>query len=129
MLPILHHQYDTIVIGPFKDIPHIKDVVLYRRENGAFVLHRIVGTEKNGDFILCGDNQTELENHVRRQQMIGLLQAFTYKGRLIPCTFLGYRAYMYLLPALRCIRQGLFWCRERAVAIKHLINVSRYRKR
>ncbi len=107
MMPLLHHQRDSIILEPLEGPPRINDVVLYRRESGQFVLHRIVSMETNGDYIMCGDNQYALEHHITQHQVVSRLQAFIRNGRRISCTSTWYKAYVCLLPALRLIRHGL----------------------
>ncbi len=119
MLPMLRHQLDTVVLGPVTGPLSINDVVLYRRQNGEFVLHRIVGLESNGDYVLCGDNQFVLEHHIGYWQMIGRLQAFTRKGRFITNNSLSYKAYICLLPALRLLKHVHSFSWRYMSTIKH----------
>ena len=109
MMPMLRHGEDTVTLEPAVGVLRINDIVLYRRDNGQFVLHRIVGMDQNGDYILRGDNQLTLEHHVRRQQVIGRLLAFTRKGRRIACTSVRYKAYVCLLPVLRALKPEFRW--------------------
>ena len=121
MLPLLRHQLDNATLEPVTGPMHVNDVVLYQRENGQFVLHRIIGMEKNGDCILCGDNQLVCEHHVRRQQVVGRLTAFTRIGRKVACTSVWYKAYICVLPALRLILRGCLIARRYAGTLRYLI--------
>lgn len=121
MLPMLCDRRDTVVLEPVISPLHVNDVVLYRRDNGQFVLHRIVGIEANGDYILCGDNQLITEHHIAHRQVIGRLQAFIRKGRRISCTSPRYKAYLYLLPLLRLLKRGFFVGRMFASALRRRI--------
>ena len=121
MMPMLKHKRDIVILEPVTNLLHVHDVVLYRRDSGQYVLHRIVGREPNGDYILCGDNQFMLEHHISRKQMIGRLQSFTHNGRRIACTLPSYKAYVALLPLLRFIKHGLLVCRGYASALKRRI--------
>ena len=56
------------------------DVVLYRRDSGILVLHRICRITDNG-FYLVGDNQREVEGPLRPSQVIGRLVAFVRDGK------------------------------------------------
>jgi hypothetical protein len=48
------------------EIPPKKyDVIFYRRENGQYVLHRIIKIKKDG-YVCRGDNQTAKEYPVSR---------------------------------------------------------------
>lgn len=77
MLPMLRQGIDSVVLSPLSGKLKKYDLPLYQRENGQYVLHRIV---KAGDTYTCiGDNQFELEQGVRRDQLIGVVTAF-YRG-------------------------------------------------
>ncbi len=121
MLPMLKHQRDIVILEQITSPLHVNDVVLYRRESGQFVLHRIVGMESNSDYVLCGDNQFIQEHHIARQQIIGRLQSFTRKGRRISCASPSYKAYVCLLPLLRFLKRGNLVCRRYAAALKRRI--------
>ena len=54
MSPFLVHQRDTVWLRK-PDRPLRKgDIVLYQRSNGAYILHRICGTQKES-FTMIGD--------------------------------------------------------------------------
>ncbi len=80
MLPMLKDGESKIrIIKPTK-IPKKYDIIFYRRDNGQFVLHRIVGIRKNG-FICRGDNQIENEFPVSKDSVIGILTGYTKNGK------------------------------------------------
>lgn len=58
------------------------DVILYRRDHGILVLHRILRITTEG-FFLVGDNQSEVEGPLRENQIRGKLIAFIRNGREI----------------------------------------------
>ena len=77
MLPMLRQDIDSVVLSPLPDRLQKYDLPLYRRENGKYILHRIVGA---GDTYVCmGDNQFSPEPGVKREQMIALVTGF-YRG-------------------------------------------------
>lgn len=108
MYPMLLPGRDEAVISPVCESSSLKrgDVVLYRREGGILVLHRICKVDKSG-FYFVGDNQTEVEGPLRREQIKGVLTAFIRNGREIsaesPVYRLASRAWLFLRPARRCI--------------------------
>ena len=80
MLPLIVQGRDSVVLMRNKDMPVKKhDIAFYRRDNGQFVLHRVVKIEKDGIYTMCGDNQTELEFGIKEEQIIGYV-ARLYKG-------------------------------------------------
>lgn len=107
MLPMLHPGRDAVVLSPLPERLKKYDLPLYRRSNGQFVLHRIVGV---GETYTCmGDNQFDAEPGVTRQQLIGLVTAFTRNGRIHTVTEPGYRLYCRFWHYSRGFRR--FWRR------------------
>lgn len=114
MLPMLRQGLDTVTLSPLPGKLRKYDLPLYQRENGQYVLHRIVRT---GDTYTCiGDNQFILESGLRHEQMIAVVSAFTRDGKKYDVTDLSYRLYCifwhYSRP-LRCfIRRALGYIRR-----------------
>lgn len=81
MYPTLIELRDSVFLEK-KEAYKKYDIILYRRDDGHYVLHRIVGT-KNGSFKLCGDNQTEIEYPIRQDQVIAAAVSIERKGQII----------------------------------------------
>ena len=79
MLPLLRQGKDSVVLVKGTKTPQKRDIIFYKRPNGQFVLHRILRVEKDGTFVLCGDNQTLLEKGITRDMIIASVSAF-YRG-------------------------------------------------
>ncbi len=112
MQPMLQNGRDKVtLIPPAKELKK-KDIILYRRENGQYVLHRIIDLE-DGKYILSGDNQAMRET-VDPSQVIGVVSAFTHKGR--PCSMdsLSYRLYAWAWVELFCLRKAYLALRRPA---------------
>ena len=74
MLPMLREGYDSVVLSPLKEKLKRYDLVLYRRSNGEYVLHRIF---RVGETYTClGDNQLILERGLRHDQIIAIVTAY-----------------------------------------------------
>lgn len=77
------------------------DVILYRRDQGILVLHRIWKINKNGLY-LVGDNQTEIEGPLRYDQVRGQLVGLIRNGRRLSVRNPVYRimtgAWLWLRP-------------------------------
>ena len=58
MLPMLRQGIDSVVLSPLPKRLGKYDLPLYQRDNGQFVLHRIVAAEDS--YTCIGDNQFEL---------------------------------------------------------------------
>lgn len=82
MLPLIHEGRDSVMLSALPERLAPGDTVLYRRDGGAYVLHRIVGAD-GGTFTMCGDNQYRPEPGIRRDQLIAFVSAFIINGRRI----------------------------------------------
>lgn len=78
------------------------DVVLYRRDHGILVIHRICRINSQG-FYLVGDNQSETEGPLRPDQIRGKMIAFIRNGQEYSVKNPVYRIFssiwLFLLPA------------------------------
>ena len=78
MQPMLLAGRDSVVLGKAENV-RAGDVLFYRRDDGAFVLHRLVGIHK-GIYTMCGDHQHVFVEHgIRPDQVLFKLVAF-YTG-------------------------------------------------
>ena len=80
MFPLFSHLRDSVTVKKINEYKKY-DIILYVRNNGDLVLHRIVKV-KNNEFYLCGDNQTLIEYPIYPNQVIGKVVSFTRKGKV-----------------------------------------------
>ena len=80
MFPFLMAGRDKVLLTPVtpEKEPRRGDVVLYRREEGLLVLHRLHHRNRRG-YYFVGDNQTELEGPLHRRQLLGIATRI-YRG-------------------------------------------------
>lgn len=97
---------------------HRGDVVLYRRDSGMLVIHRIYRRKKDG-FYMVGDNQTKLEGPLRPEQIKAVMVSFCRKGHRISCKNPFYLILSRLWLFLRPIRP--FISRPLGTAYRFLI--------
>ena len=69
------------------------DVVLYRRKDGALVLHRIMQIGEADTFLVCGDHQWKLDEQGQEEQILAIAQGFFRNGHYIDETTRWYRLY------------------------------------
>lgn len=91
MLPLLRQGRDTVTLSaPPKKLKKY-DLPLYVRDDGHYVLHRVV---RVGETYTCvGDNQFELEHGVRDDQIIAVAIAVTREGKRISTSCFKYKLY------------------------------------
>lgn len=109
MLPMLRQGLDTVTISPVPGRLKKHDLPLYQRDDGKYILHRII---RVGETYTCmGDNQTAKETGVRHDQMIGLVTAFTRGEKTISVENWRYRLYCRFWAFTRlpryCWRKGM----------------------
>lgn len=103
MLPMLREGIDTVTLSPITGPLKKYDIPLYRRDSGAYVLHRIV--KADGTYTCIGDNQYVLEPGVRQDQLIAVVTAFSRGDRQILVTDPGYQCYIRLWHWSRPVRR------------------------
>lgn len=91
MLPMLRHGQDTVTLSPLPDRLKKYDLPLYQREDGKYILHRIVKAAK--DYTCIGDNQFVYEEGISHSQMIAVVTEFTRTGKKHHINEPGYRLY------------------------------------
>ncbi len=114
MLPMLREGIDSVVLSPVPERLKIFDLPLYRRDDGKYILHRVV---KAGDTYTCiGDNQFVYETGICHEQMIALVTAFYRKDKKYSVNQWNYRVYCLILhytrPLRHIWRRGIGWLRR-----------------
>lgn len=93
MRPMLTHLKDTVVLTKCDPCSLKKgDIPLYLRENGQYVLHRILKVNPDS-YDISGDNQWEIERDVKHSQILCVVKGFRRKGKYHSCDELLYRLY------------------------------------
>ena len=81
MVPFLVGGRDTVYLSKLKGDVKKGDVVLYRRDSGAYILHRVYKVDKTG-CTMVGDAHTQLETGIRKDQLIAVMTSALRKGRM-----------------------------------------------
>lgn len=83
MTPFLVHGRDQIRFrrpdGPLKR----GDMAFFRRQNGAYVMHRVCRVDRQGRYYLVGDEQTLVEGPILPEQVFGVVVQVCRKGKWI----------------------------------------------
>lgn len=121
MLPIIRDRKDTVtLVKPKKNIK-AGDVVFYQRDNGRFILHRVMYVNA-GTYVMRGDNQWDNEYNVRRDQIIGVLKSIERNGKVHNVTDRDYLMYVKFLPAIRLLRKTYYGFKSKVYKfVKYLL--------
>lgn len=95
MLPLIREGRDWVMLVQKGKTLHHNDIVLYHRKDGSFVLHRIVKVRNDG-YVLCGDNQVQLETGIQDDQIIALVKGIGRKGKQVSKHSLWLRLYEWI---------------------------------
>lgn len=106
MLPMLRQGKDSVILSPIPEKLKKYDLPLYQREDGKYILHRIV--EVGRTYTCIGDNQFHYECGVRREQMIALVTGFTREDKEISVENRMYRIYCVVWHRSRSLRYFIF---------------------
>ena len=80
MSPFQIHGRDTVYLSRLTRPVRRGDMLLYRRENGSYVLHRVYRASPES-LTMIGDAQTVLEPGIRREQVIAIVTRVERKGK------------------------------------------------
>ena len=114
MRPMLRQGLDAVELSPLP--PRLKkyDLPVYRYPSGKIVMHRVVAV-KEDHYVCLGDNTYRYE-HIRPEQMIGLVTAFKRGEKRIEVNALSYRIYsriwVAIYPLRKCWRKVKGWLRR-----------------
>lgn len=111
MRPMLIGGTDTVTLVKPATPPKKYDVIFYRRENGQYVLHRIIQVKKGG-YVCRGDSQTVKEYPVTQDMVIGVLKEYTHKGKVKHTDSFGQKAYAFF-----CVNTA--WLRSHSKTLYH----------
>ena len=93
MLPLIVQGRDSVTLIKPQGRLSEDDIAFYKRDDGSFILHRVVSVEEDS-YTMCGDNQTVLEPNIRDGQIIGVVSSLLVKGKKISVTDKRYKRYI-----------------------------------
>lgn len=105
MLPMLRQGRDTVTLSPVTGRLRKYDLPLYRREDGRYVLHRVVGVSDT--YICIGDNQYVKEYGVEHRQVLAVVTSFSRDGKEYSVSSPSYRLYCSFWNVSRFLRRCL----------------------
>lgn len=119
MRPLLRQGRDLMVIRSASPPYQINDAVLFLRDNGQYVLHRIRKVER-GRYYIIGDNCASGE-WVREDQILGLLTEIRRGRHTVSCTSRPYLCFVRFWWAIFPLRRMMKRLRFRTAHVYHRI--------
>ncbi|MDD7615241.1 MAG: S24/S26 family peptidase [Clostridiaceae bacterium] len=121
MLPVIRDRKDAVtLVKPKREIKP-GDIVFYQRDNGQFILHRVMFVNSD-KYVMRGDNQWDNEYNIRRDQIIGVLKCFERNGKIHNVTDRDYLIYVKLLPLIRFFRKTYYGFKSKVYKfVKYLV--------
>lgn len=92
MLPFLNKKHYVILDKP-NDLKK-NDIILYKRDNGKYVLHRIYKVKKDY-YQLLGDNQVYREYPIYKNQVIGKVVTVIKGDKINNLNGFKYKLYLF----------------------------------
>ncbi|MBQ7346826.1 MAG: S24/S26 family peptidase [Clostridia bacterium] len=118
MRPMLRNRRDRVIIKPVGEGRLSKwDLPLYRRPDGKYVLHRIIGVE-DGYYIIRGDN-TYAKEKVPDEWILGVVTEFYRGERHVMADNKSYRRYAAFWQTVYPLRKPFHMARVFASRVKH----------
>ncbi len=112
MLPLMREGKTQVIVEPVSRELTVGEMPLYEREDGFYILHRVVGVDEDYYYIR-GDNCVTLET-VPKKDVLGVVTELRRNGHTIRPTDWHYRLYVRLLMATEQPRIQLLRMRARA---------------
>lgn len=121
MKPMLQPRKSSIVVEPKRGKLKKNDVVIFKRPDGSYVLHRVVKVHA-GQYMIRGDNCVENEL-VPEEWVIGRLTGFfpDESARFVSCGNRLYKGYVALLPVRYLLKKIRAFAARR---VKKLLRVK-----
>lgn len=82
MQPLIRKDRDVVTILPLQEEPKVGDIVLFRREDGAYVVHRVYRAEGE-QIVTLGDNCENPDPPLKREQVLGKVVKIRRGKRII----------------------------------------------
>ena len=107
MLPLIRENRDIIIIEKKTRKPRKYDVALYKKEDGRYILHRIVKATSDGGYVIRGDNCYYTERDIKEDDIIGVLSGIVRNGKELSITDFSYRLYSFVWCNIYAFRLAL----------------------
>ncbi|MBQ9773209.1 MAG: S26 family signal peptidase [Clostridia bacterium] len=118
MKPMLRNRRDRVVLVAANEKKLRKwDVPIYRRDDGKYILHRIIAV-KSDHYVIRGDN-TYAKEYVPHDRVLGYMSEFYRGKRHVSADSRAYRFYAAFWQKIYFLRLPFHKARMLASKIKH----------
>lgn len=104
MYPLLRKRKDSVHIIKITKPLKKNDVILYQRNDGKYVLHRLISI-KNNKYVFCGDNQWQKEYGITDNHIIGIMVGYYRKEKYKSVNSFAFKVYTFIITITRPIRR------------------------
>ena len=109
MLPLFRGNVDTVILATPEFTLKKYNIVFYRRNNGQYILHRIVKVQKDS-YKIRGDNQVVNEYGISKDNIIAVVVGFKRNGKEYTTANILYKIYSIIwvktVLLRKCYRKG-----------------------
>lgn len=95
MLPLIRQGRDSVSLSKPLGFLNKNDIAFYKRDNGAYILHRVIKNE-NGIYTMCGDNQVFVEKNIEHSSVIGVVTRIFHDDKPFDMNCISYRFYLLI---------------------------------
>lgn len=82
------------------------DLPFYKRQGTSqYIIHRVVGFDKSGGYVICGDNMLLCEYGITDSDVLGVVTGFCRNGKYHSVNDISYKLYCRYICAIRPIRR------------------------
>ncbi len=118
MLPLLRQGRDLFTLEAYRGSGlMVNDVILFKRSDGKYVLHRLIRILPDGTYETMGDNCVTSEKGIREENILGVMTSFDRKGKTIRVDNRWYLLYVKVWRFLTPVRVRRKRIRNRVVRI------------
>lgn len=108
MFPLIWKKGDIIVIKKVSPPYKKYDVILYKRRNGRYIMHRIVKVDKDGSYVTCGDNRCIKEYGIVDEDVLGVLTKIVRNNKELLLDETKYKLFAFVWTKLYFARKIFF---------------------
>ena len=109
MWPMLRNRRDNVYLVKYSGGLKKYDLPVYIRDDGKHVMHRCLGKNADGTYIMCGDHQWVKEYGIREDQIIAIAAGFYRGDKFVSCDNKWYKLYARIWSSNLFLRHCVFF--------------------